>query len=398
MKTGIVTMYYDSSNYGGNLQAYALCKYLNDSGFPAEQVCYSIARPKLFSAGFFRLSPIRQMKTVARKLLQEKKVLRYWATGRILEYGSVVRRDRNVRAFGRTNVPHSAHVWYPYDYQGMQEDYDVFIAGSDQVWNLQWGDHPAYFLKGIPKAKISYAASLGKSDLTDADRRKYRDCLSDYAAVSVREEDAVGLLKDISPVPVEWTLDPTLLLPREDWNAVCAKRMIPEKYMFCYFLGADLKMRKVAQAYARERGLKLVNMPFLLKSSLLDREYRAFECRFGEKRLYSVTPGQFLSLIRYADCVCTDSFHAMVFSGIYEREYFVFGRGQMNARIETLSRLYETEERFLNAPERQTLEYMRALSPIDYSKERKELARMQKKSGEFLFTHLREAKGKNNEL
>lgn len=392
MKIGIISIYYKNSNYGGNLQAYGLTKYLRQCGYDAEQICYSLYRPELFSAGFWHLSHIKRLKSVARKILNS-----VCHTGRKLrmacpQHVKAVKRDKDIYNFNSKQIPHSETVYYAHDYPAMAEEYDVFISGSDQVWNTQWAV-PAYFLDCIskPKVKLAYAASLGKEQLPEDDIAIYKKYLADYDAISVREEDAVALLKDAAPMAAEWVVDPTLLLSREDWDGICGERMVQEPYLFCYFLGMDTEERKLAAAYAKEHGLKLVTMPFLLEEMFRDRAFRKFEKKFGDEQLYDVSPEQFLSLIRYADCVFTDSFHGALFSGLYQREYFIFGRGQMGSRIVSLTKLYETPERYCVTPEQRTMGYLSAQKPIDYSRDLKLLKEMQQKSKDFLAVNLKKA-------
>ena len=393
MKVGIVTIYYKNSNYGANLQAYALALYLEHMGYDAEQICCSLYRPELFSAGFRRLSHIKRLKLIVRKALYGMTQTKNRLLSECPQYHRCVRRQKKIYNFNSKRIRHSKVVYYSYEHPMIAENYDVFISGSDQVWNTQWGVVPIYFLNCVqkPKIKMSYAASLGKEQLSEDDIAVYKKYLADYDAISVREEDAVALLKDAAPMAAEWVVDPTLLLSREDWDGICGERMVQEPYLFCYFLGMDTEERNLAAAYAKEHRLKLVTMPFLLEEMFRDRAFRKFEKKFGDEQLYDVSPEQFLSLIRYADCVFTDSFHGALFSGLYQREYFIFGRGQMGSRIVSLTKLYETPEHYCVTPEQRTMGYLSAQKPIDYSRDLKLLKEMQQKSKDFLAVNLKKA-------
>ena len=242
MKIGIISHYYNSTNYGGNLQAYALTKYVNILGYQTEQISYLLwdRHPKLFSASFWHQGMIRKMKDIMWKALVCLQNFRHWCgTPYKVEERKVRKRNHSILTFNQHKIPHSSEIYYRHDYLQMKNHYDVFITGSDQVWNNQWGGFlPALFLDGIeaPKIKLSYAASLGKSKWTDEEIQKFKASLADYTAISVREEEAVQILSDVAPVPVEWVVDPTLLLTRADWDEICAEKMVYHPYLFCYFL------------------------------------------------------------------------------------------------------------------------------------------------------------------
>ena len=156
---------------------------------------------------------------------------------------------------------------------------------------------------------------------------------------------------------------------------------IKEKYLFCYFLGENPNSRKLATKYALENGLKIVTLPHLLGN------YRKCDAKFGDKKLYSVSPNQFLSLIKHAEVIFTDSFHATVFSNVFQKEYFIFGRnslGKMGGRIYSLTKLFESEERFCDNDKKESLEYINSLNKIDYNKSLESFINIKEKSLEFL--------------
>ena len=112
---------------------------------------------------------------------------------------------------------------------------------------------------------------------------------------------------------------------------------------------------------------------------------------FGDEQLYDASPEQFVSLIKYAKYVFTDSFHAVVFSNIYKKQYFVFNRsseGEMSSRIVDITELFNQRERFCEGKEHETMEYISSLADIDYSVENAVFENSRKKSLEFLITNL----------
>lgn len=384
-KIGIITYYYKSQNYGGNLQAYALSQVLIEQGYAAEQISF----PRVFT----------ENRTVKRKRLFRRDLLkvcfrkfsylmyRFFARQENKKHRIQERREKAFSTFNQKVIPHSEQIYAKETLPQSVEVYDIFITGSDQVWNF-FGDTHSYLLDFVPsdKTKMSYAASIAKDSLSEEQKDILRNSLKDYKAVSVREKSAAKLLEGLSPVDVQVVLDPTLLLTREDWDKVCADRVIEKKYLLCYFLGDNRKERKLAEQFAKEKGLLLVAIPHTSGIKLMDR-------KFGDERLYDVSPEQFLSLIKHAEYVFTDSFHAVVFSNIYQKQYFVFNRsknGEMSSRIVDITELFHRKDRFCAGQERENMQYITSLPDIDYTKANEDFEKIKQESIAFLEKNLKD--------
>lgn len=376
-KVGIITHYYNSKNIGGVLQAYALCRYLRSLGYDAEQICYAVS-----GAG---ATPPQSPPPLGMRLkhLTVNKVRLKIAKRLLKKY--FLKQASAVTAFAEEQVPHSKEVYTAksiYRCQG----YDAYITGSDQVWNPDWYE-PAFFLTFVPESKrrIAYAASLGHSTLTEAQAACFCEYLKGFSAVSVRETDSVALLSPLSPVPVERLSDPVLLLTREQWDEICEDRLVRKPYVFCYFLGERSVPRELAETFSKKRGLKTVFIPHI------HGYYRECDVKFGSKHLHGVSPGGFLSLIKYADYIFTDSFHAQVFSEIYGKEYAVFRRSEgdaMSSRIYSAMELFNSWRRFCDTEEKESLAYIESLPPMDPDRPRPALDTLRKRSHEFLMENL----------
>ena len=378
-KIGIVTHYYKSTNYGANLQAYALCWFLNREGYHAEQIAY-------------KYKPTKKDESLWDKI--KRKGLRNVITIILNKFSNIIHRKKiaNIRQvkeksfayFNQNMIPHSENVYEDDTIQETLSEYEQFITGSDQVWN---GYSYACYLDFVPKEKIkiSYAASLGRSILTEKQKEQFRISLQDYKAISIREYEGLELIKDLCTVQPCITVDPVLLLTKDDWDKICDPRIGDKEYIFCYFLDGNKKARKLAQRLAQKLGLSIFTIPMLAGG------FAKVDRKFGDKRLYAATPQQFLSLIKHAKYVFTDSFHAVVFSNIYQKNYFVFNRnkkGEMNSRIINITQLFHQEERFCNGKERENLEYVETLPDIDYTRENKEFEALKEKSIAFLKENL----------
>ena len=370
MKVGIVTHYYHSENYGGNLQAYALCRVVQGLGHEVEQISYK--RPK--AKGFLRF--------VKRNLLKAKDNIRF-CTARNLK------KRRNAFLSFNDSIPHS-EVYEGDAIYDCGSRYDAFITGSDQVWH-PYAVCDAYLLKFAPpnKIKLSYAASVAKDSIGDNLKRRYASALATYNAVSVREENAVPLIQELCKQSVELTLDPTLLLTKENWLEIAEPSGIDQKYAFCYFLGDSAEQRRLVEAFAKKNNLKIVTLPHLLGKA------RRVDNRFGDIKLYDVTPKRLLSLINDAEVVFTDSFHATVFSCLFEKKFFVFHRahhGSMSSRIYTLCELFGTQKHFCDTGDKLSLTYVDSLFTKDMSFDTQRLISQREKSIKFLMDNLKEPK------
>lgn len=348
-RVGIITLYYKNYNYGGLLQSYALCEYLRKQGFDSRQITFNKTgihrHQKNKLVRLYNLlqeqSPIGAINKIFSKLKvkadsfkvsnKEKKILAEGIKARnsiLLEFMDLI---------PHTNVVDEGNI------SSLSELFDVFITGSDQVWK------PGvccdeYFLKFTEKQKISYAASIGRTKLAKNDEYYLIDSIQKLNAVSVREEEAFTLLSS-KGIKAELVVDPTLLLSREDWSNFGEKYDVDKKYIFCYFLGTSKKHRGFAEKYAKKHNLKIVTLPYL--SGIPNSS----DVEFGDYKLYDVSPQNFVYLIKNAEYVFTDSFHATVFSGIFGKQFVVFDREEektMSGRLINLLDIFGASDRFMN--------------------------------------------------
>ena len=394
MRIGILTHYHHSLNYGGMLQAYALVKYLQQQGFQAEQICYTISSEPFLSpqkpAQTKQLEPhngkliklFRRMYRAARYRLVYKRCEQYYEK---YKKTMIPKRARKFAEF-EDGVLHSQTECNPDTVLEMVKSYDFLITGSDQVWNFAWFN-PAFFLD-FPEyrgKKIAYAASAGKSEFCEQEAEYLKGTLASFNAVSVREADLVDVLDHlIETDTVEQTVDPTLLLSTEDWDEIASPRLIQEKYLFCYYLHNDENLRKLSEKFAKEHHLKLAVIPFP------GIEFNLADVRFGKYRFDEADPSDFISLIKHAEYVFTDSFHATVFSLLYGKQFISFPRGdaqKMGSRLATLTEMFGCKERFCLANVQDRWSYIASLPLIRVDYERFEV--MKARSEAFLMHALR---------
>lgn len=331
MKIGIITMYHNSVNYGGNLQAYALVKVIEkikSADDCVEQISYVYGQEK-------KKSFIQKIKDYARKIL-------IVAANQMIPVRRKRSKSRKIRKKAmerfRMKIPHSEKIYNPQNINQSVAEYDIFITGSDQVWNPIMYEN-AFRLDFVPKekTKISYAASISQNALTQDQRDVFKNTLEDYHAVSVREKNTVDLIADVSPVEVEWVLDPTMLLSADEWDVICDNPVEQNGYVFCYFLSNNEVFEKRAKEFARVKNLKLVSIAYLSSNR-----------KFADMEYCDVSPAEFIAFIKSAEYVLTDSFHASVFSLIYKKQFFVFERvkyKEMLTRLTSLLSMFDAEDR-----------------------------------------------------
>ena len=376
MKIGILTHYYKSLNYGGVLQAYALAAFLRKQGYEAEQISFRFSSEPFARKSAPRVSSPRPS-GVRGKLSRYKNALRYRLVEKPREeaYARYKRTELAARAEAFSPfcemVPHSADVFTPETVLDAAAAYDCLITGSDQVWNFDWFN-PAFFLDlpGCGAKRIAYAASAGRSDFDEAETAYLRWVLPGLQAISVRESDLAAALNELLETDrIVQTVDPTLLLTAGDWEALASPRRLSHKYLFCYFLHNNAELVRLAKRFARRHHLTIAMIPFP------GIEYNEADVHFGRHRFDAASPADFLSLIRHADYVLTDSFHATVFSLLFEKRFATFPRSdalRMSSRLRTLTELFGCPERFCGVPEEKRFQWLNNLPdrPVQASPER----------------------------
>ena len=302
MKIAIITI--RSRNFGNRLQNYALQNVLEQNGYSV----FTLKRET--EQGGLKES----VKTFIQKVLQTKGI-------------KFKNFDKNIH-FAREVVTRDN---YPNNISKM---YDYFIVGSDQVWNPYY-DFVAGKCDFLEFAnddqKISYAASFGVSEIPQDREREYEKYLKTFKAISVRERQGAKIVKELADRDAIVVLDPTLMLGESEWKKVEKKTLYcpRNKYVFVYALGnkTDRFKRKIEQ---------------------LSKTYKILDVFAGGKKgkEMPIGPSEFLYLIRNAEIILTDSFHATVFSILYHKKFITFNRAglNMNSRIESLAELVNQGE------------------------------------------------------
>lgn len=379
MEVGIISLYYKNHNYGGLLQAYALTSYLNSHGVDCEQISWD------FMDGLKRYrNETTSYKSKSIGQIAKKSIIT------LIEHANKKNQSKRMIAFERFEdiIPHSSKLYMRNNIEESITEYDCFITGSDQVWNMS-RYNPEQFLHFVPtsKVKLSYAASMPDLKLTEDQRKIICEHLKTFDAVSVREKITAEKLNKWSEKKIEWVLDPTLLLTALEWDKVARPYEINDDYIFCYFLGGRKDIRHIAETFAKETGLKIATFSHLGCTNVSD-------VKFGDYKIYDAAPNEFLSLIKNAKYVLTDSFHATVFSYIFKTKFFVFsraGQGNTDSRITSLLEVFDETKRFCTAF-RFNSDYLLSLKDKVVTGESKKFDQMKKRSEQFLLDSIRTQK------
>ncbi|MGI6010623.1 MAG: polysaccharide pyruvyl transferase family protein [Ruminococcus sp.] len=323
MKTGIVT-FHSAHNFGASLQTWALQKKLRDLGEDPVIVNY---RPEAIEALYHPLHSYSGMK---------KQIVHL---GKILKRSPSLKRSKKYDAFiERTfNLTKEYHTYEELKNAGIQ--LDACIVGSDQVWNTQHtgGYDPAYMLEFLDKGirRISYAASVGTDYLLPDCQKEFERALKDFSYVSVREESARPLIQELTDIPVETVVDPTLLLDQEDYEKLRTPVGHKEKYILVYMMEKNTEVIKFANYMSKLLGLPIVQR----------RPDRYFQNELDP--CYVTTPDEFLDYVKEAECVITNSFHGTVFSIIYEKPFMAMLHSDTGSRTKDLLKLLQLEDHLL---------------------------------------------------
>ena len=304
-------------NYGGILQCYALTVCLKKMGHDP------IVIRREFDKSFFLWEWIRA-------ILRFMHFPRYYSS-------NAVDRTVNIRPFVDKYIVRTLPIRSQKQIKKVcrKYDLDVVIVGSDQVWRADYALNFGYnyFLDFVPEnvVRFSYAASFGLSEwnYTIEQTLHIKDLLKNFRGISVREEDGARLCRSYLDIDAQLVADPTILLSVADYDLIASSRLIKESYVFIYWLGDKKEIVPTIEKYKAES--KVVVYVGL-------RDLTMFP-----------SIADWLSYIKYADIVVTDSFHGCVFSLLYHRPLQVFenksgGYGRIMSLIHMLGL---TEEQFL---------------------------------------------------
>ncbi|WP_295067312.1 polysaccharide pyruvyl transferase family protein [Ruminococcus sp.] len=318
MKVGLITIVDPIPNYGNKLQhyaTYAVLKRMNN-----EVTSYTMEKPIIS----FKTRIAHIIHIVTRYRFTKQKT--FW------KYG--YKKNMRFHIFNKTKL----NIKYIKKTNGLEMKEDIFFVGSDQVWNTNWFNNKKeemFLLKFIQdnKKKNSFSSSFGTDVLNKKWTERFSKELSKFNYISVREEAGKRILNCLIKREVKVLVDPTMLLTKEEWRIISNKPVnAKEGYVLTYFLSP--KCDDASAVLERVKENRKVY-------ELLD---------LNDDIVGTATPENFIWLFDHADIVLTDSFHACVFSFLFNKPFLVFDRNwnekSMNSRLETLLSKFNLERKY----------------------------------------------------
>jgi len=365
-KIGILT-FHKYYNYGTALQAYALQRFL-DKNYDCETQLIDYIPRNNFLGKKLLLTRIKRIGTYIKAFSkfytlhtnrnnQAKKVAKF---DEFFETAMVFSKQK---ADSIENLP------------AVCEQYDAVMVGSDQTWNPFVANNGAFlldYLDGKKVKKLTYAPSIGISKIPEQWIPRYKNALSDFRALSCRERDGAAFLSELLGREVALVVDPTLLLTPADWEEIATPVDVKEPYLLTYFLGDNKAHRKAVSKIAKERNLKVVALPVSyleIKNKSTDRQY--------------VGPGGFISLIKNASFVCTDSFHGTMFSINFGKDFMSFPKRDDVTVNSDNNRLYDALK-ILGLESRLGIGGKITTQAIDYSVVNERIGQLRETSRDYL--------------
>ena len=330
-------------NFGTFLQAYALQKYLSNIGVNAviiDDYHFSVRKTLIDNI-------IHYVKFILKFLFFRKK------------YENQRKEDKSVKNYQYFKKQYLNIDSDVLPLERLNHRYDLFVCGSDQIWNPgvfnKYEAHKFYFATFASKPKVAYAPSVGRSEIPKEIEHLYKEMISDFSKLSTRELGVSNVLEKISGKQIDTVLDPTLLLERDEWYKLVRQSDDSSNTLLLYLLTYNIAYYNKAVVYAKQNGLNLVvikpcgvNMPV--------------------DETVSAGPIEFLQLISTSKFIMTDSFHAVIFSIIYKKQFAALKRFKknnkenQNIRLDNLLNIVNLADRFIDEDSLSNIEILPILN------------------------------------
>lgn len=357
---------HDCYNLGASLQAFALQKYMQGEGHDVEIIHY---KPDYLS-GHFRLWVVSN--PLYNKIVIKQLYLLAKLPKRLIEL-------RRKKAFDEFTTKYLCLTRKYNSYEELKlnaPEADIYIAGSDQIWNTTFknGTDPAFYLDfGLPHTiRLSYAASFATDKLIYGTENFVKTKLANFDCISVRERSALKLLSGIGHKGFH-VVDPVFLLPVVEWNKLSNNVGEGDDYVLVYDFMNDPNIRYVVKYLANEYSCKIYSIG-------------PYKMNYADKNYWKDGPRTFLSLVKNAKCVVSNSLHATAFSIIFERDFFVVNRKDgLNIRMRDILLQYNLSIRLISSDVSKSV----LLSHIDYAEIREKVNHDVEDSKKWLLNNLR---------
>lgn len=358
-------------NYGSVLQVWALCRIVNKLGYDSCVVWQSGNLSRNFD-----IRPNKIIQSLVKLLLHPSLILASIKTIREVKSKKIdIDKVEKFENFVSQNFDQYLYSNDDLVKVARTDTYYKFICGSDQIWcSTTLYPDPTMYLRFAPKSKrIAYAPSIGRNYIPSYNRRIMKSYINDIPYISIREDEGKRLIKELTDRTAPVVADPTLLITDTEWDKLKIETSIPERYILCYFLDSPSVdvMKSILQTASHYECDLVVLGEFNIPITNTVNIHRP-----------TAGPGEFIYCISNAYMVITDSYHGMLFSIIYKKNFWAVERAYVqydqSSRHQTiLSRLGLTK-RYLK------YHYDFNTENIDYISVRDKLDRFIDKSEDYL--------------
>lgn len=365
MKIATITCH-DVYNYGASLQAYALQEYMESQGHSYKIINY---KPPYLSNHF-------RIDLVANPVFDKPVIKQLYLLAKLSGRLRGLKRKKLFDRFTEKYL-HLSDKRYDSCENIANEcpDADLYIAGSDQIWNtlFQNGRDAAFYLDFARGRghRISYAASFATDKICNGAENFVKDKINNFDAISVRESSALNLLKGLGRNDGILVCDPVFLLDRSKWYDLAAhvvNRCLGE-YIFLYDCEQSVKIKSIAKKLKAYTGLKICTVS-------------ATKGHYADENFELSGPIEFLNLLAGAKYVVANSFHALAFSLIFRKPFFIVNRTEgINTRMRDFLEYLSLSDRLIDSPDQ--LSFI----SVDYSTVEMQLDKLIAQSKQFLNEH-----------
>ncbi len=332
MKCSIITIHH-IHNFGSIFQAYSLYRFLEQNGYDTEIIDY---RPGYYEYGRNKIRTL---------------------VGRVLNLRPYVLRKRKFENFIKCKDKLSDRTFGSADelekyYRGKD---NIFISGGDQLWNNYHpcGNDRAYKLSfSDSENKIAYGTSMGRDNFDTSELEQLARETKGFKKIMLREQSTVEQLARYADAPICHVIDPVGLIDKEEFVKLAVKPDIKEPYAVMYLADSGELLDGAIEILSKKMGLKIVHICGFKKKCYCDH----FEKDVG--------PEEILGYILNADFVLSASFHATMFSLIFNKQFASLLPGEnTNARINDILNYVGLGDRIIHS----TDELDRLEMKIDYT-------------------------------
>lgn len=308
-RIGLMTLHHDKSSYGACLQGFALWYYLSKNN-----ACEMVNLPVTKNDEHRETFIIRLKVFIYNCLIFFKY---FWKKSYRIALSDTKTRVKRFDAFN-SRIKMSEESWTKDKLYNTPPSYDVWVSGSDQLWNPRIHfDIEPYLLGFTPEEdkRVSYASSLGVLEITRDYEPLFKRTIPRFHSIAMRETSAIPVIQKYTNIKIENVLDPTFLLSKREWRLMENEYAVSDSYLICYFLGYTKEIIDYCNKQANHLGL----VPIFISTNRFD--VLAFP---DVKFVQDVGPSEFLYLIDKSEFVLTDSFHGTVFSIIFEKQFVTY--------------------------------------------------------------------------